>query len=244
MFPKTSYTSNIIQQRIHDTCQGKSSDRLIVFGDSFAAHDINGQGWPDFLSWDMDRCLINYAEHGTSLYYSVQAFFDYFNKDYRPTDIIVFIVTSYTRLPVLHPGASPVWQGGFLRYIEAPKRWFNRKTKKEKYYRDNYQTLNFLATSLCSLQEHRNLYRLFVEFFNKNIGASGLVINAFPETDPETLTLSEISQAEGISVIDDLRVNHLSHDDNKLLTTAVNDYFTRGEFRLEKYWPDIKRETL
>ena len=70
------------------------------------------------------------------------------------------------------------------------------------------------------------------------------MINAFPETDPETLTLAEISQAEGISVIDDLRVNHLSHDDNKLLTTAVNDYFTRGEFRLEKYWPDIKRETL
>ena len=70
------------------------------------------------------------------------------------------------------------------------------------------------------------------------------MINAFPETNPETLTLAKISQSEGISVIDDSRVNHLSQDNNQLLTTAINDYFNCGEFCLKKYWPDIKREPL
>ena len=113
MFPR--YVNYIKTKRIFTWMNDYDSDeKIVVFGDSFAhsggmfknsqaEKSFNKKSWYGVLHHRTQKQIWNYGDGGTSLQYSKQNLFSYLNsEDYNEDDCIVFVTTSYNRVPIFH----------------------------------------------------------------------------------------------------------------------------------------------
>ena len=83
---------------------------LVLFGDSFCAEYEATQGkdtwWKD-VAKTLGLGINNYGVRGTSLNYSTVKYYEYLQNSYSADDIIIFVVTSSGRSPLVHPDFLP-----------------------------------------------------------------------------------------------------------------------------------------
>jgi hypothetical protein len=78
---------------------------LVLFGDSFCAEYTDTDGkyiWWKETAKTLGLGINNYARRGSSLNYATVKYYEYLNKSYSPDDIIIFVVTSSGRSPLVH----------------------------------------------------------------------------------------------------------------------------------------------
>lgn len=105
----------------------KKSKRLIVFGDSFASLLLNvpvernkGTIWFVELAKHLGLELKNYAYPGSSFEYSLREFGNYISTiEYREDDIIIFVLTSQFRSPILSDEIPPNYAGYLTAFLDG-----------------------------------------------------------------------------------------------------------------------------
>lgn len=82
---------------------------LVLFGDSFASVHPTGPNktWFELLAEKLGINYKSYAVDGSSFEYSTLKFYEYLQTDWSPDDIIIFILTSITRSPVIKDDFNP-----------------------------------------------------------------------------------------------------------------------------------------
>lgn len=157
--------------------------RLVVFGDSFADERVQEITWPKLLSSKFGVPAKYYSLAATNLEYTSTKLFDYLENDYQETDIIVVILTSCYRAPIVHDAYYPSWST-LYKFIVGDDKLLEKL--------DNpYVTEHF--------KEHEEYYKTWLKFFNPAIHKSQcyfiakavnslpnkkLVLSAFEDSDP------------------------------------------------------------
>ena len=101
--------------------EGRTKGRLVVFGDSFSEtstrKDPNETCWVFVLAKMLGFSILNYSRGGSSLQYSKQMLFEYMETEYDKNDYIVFISTSYTRIPSVPANVDSGWAAALNNYM-------------------------------------------------------------------------------------------------------------------------------
>jgi hypothetical protein len=224
--------------------------RLVVFGDSFADERPQEIAWPKLLSSKYGVPVKYYSLAATNLEYTSTKLFDYLENDYQETDIIVVILTSCHRAPIVHDDYYPAWSTLYKFIITDDK----LLEKLNNPYLSEH------------IQEHESYYRTWLRFFNPKIHKSmcyfiartvnslpnkKLVLSAFEDSDPvndtnrcechpigNLLTVSEnehvsrksgeyfkgkLKSKTGKTGSWDARPNHLHDDNHYILTDYMYD---------------------
>lgn len=190
--------------------------KLIIFGDSFAdkvsTHiPEDKQAWFEILSKKLDRDLVSYGLNGTSISYSTSKLFEYLNSpQYHADDIIVFVTSALSRLPLVHSKIIPNYASKWLMYLNG------ELSKKDNAWQHFHQNHNF--------------YKMYHQFFNyeqvkQQKISIALTLKALPNL---TVILSAFEDVtEGL--IDD-RLDLLKNDTNFILINAKLFQISEAEF--------------
>lgn len=156
------------------------SQKLVIFGDSFASDYINdpaGKSWHRVLADKLNiekNNYVNYSRSGSSIEYSITAFFKYISTDlYEKDDIIVFLMTSLNRSPLLIKGFPPEFASEMTRHLDGTLPKDHPAYNHYAQYDDFYKTL-FEFKSLELAWAHRlNLLMTLKNLPNLVISLSG-----------------------------------------------------------------------
>ena len=97
----------------------------MIFGDSFASDYVNdptGKSWHRVLADKLgieEKCYTNYSLSGSSMEYSTSSFFKYVNSAYNKNDIIVLVMSSLNRSPLIHKEFPPGFASEMTRYLQG-----------------------------------------------------------------------------------------------------------------------------
>ena len=217
--------------------EDKKDRRLVVFGDSFfETNEIPHLeiSWTIRLADSLDRSLLNYALHGTSLNYSVQMLFHYLDTEYDENDIILFGVTSPTRVANLLDDDNRGLHSTALVWLDSS----NDITKEQyKYFQKDNKFWKTLLIRGMYIDDIRNQLRLVEEYLNcmKN---NTLVLHSFDHLlDSDEFCLIKIVRLENNNNFDNL--NHLSDNNKKILARLAYKHLTDRKnkelFDIENY---------
>ena len=208
--------------------------RVVFFGDSFVESYHDDKNWTRIVSdsFDPPRQHINYGIGGSSLLFSINNFFNYIENDYNENDYIIFITTSYYRLPKVHSNVDPRFSSMLLNWIEY--QFFNKPgnytqdrlyTPTNEYYSSYAQVVNYASTVLCNAEDHRHQLKLMQNYL-KHLPNKTLFLNAFPIPKFEAEDEFEFTLMD-IAVLTDFKeiVNHMSQEHNEILAKQVMRYF-------------------
>lgn len=240
-----------------------TKEKIVIFGDSYAhSHggigafpdkkaedDYNNKSWYGWLHHRTQKQIWNYGYGGTSLLYSKQNFFNYLDSDdYNKKDSIVFITTSYTRLPMFpnELQVDPKYQTDVFSYL-----YHNFKTEKHKHKLKNqpsYKLYDSIKKELkwysytMTREDFINELRMLQVFLN-SLPNKTLLLPAFkyPNADKfldiKDFGLSDVSENEKIheklfkttahprTMGVDPRYQHMSETNNKRLSVKIENYF-------------------
>lgn len=244
--------------------------KLVCFGDSFidANIDQTDKTWYKILSQNLKIPILNYGKSATSIEFSINNLFEYINSEnYDPSDIIVFVYTSFYRVPLIHENFISEHAAYWITYLQGgiPKTHpaFNTYNKDHKFY----ETL-FRYTDLTFIQKNRILLTLAL----KALPNSTLCLSAFKDidialkphmrhllnptenflyinTDLELISRNEIVGHEYNKIHGffkgEPRENHLGYSNHQILARQLldcianktNKYFDQNAFR--KQYIDI-----
>lgn len=232
--------------RIDEVKIKSRGNRLVIFGDSFARiykHRLQENRWQASLATRLGVAkIVSYAEEGTSLFYSLQALNNYIINDYKKDDVIVFIVTSWTRFPVLHQGVNVniQSQANTLAYDFG-----DAEIPMPTYFKENLETLMFLVNNMVTKENH-GMYMRCVDAILKSLENKYIILDAFDNSkyynlhpyDKNNFNLFDVSENEfrlDQSVTDvylrqDDRVNHLSPVNHLILGKLLYTYFSEDSY--------------
>lgn len=225
IFPRFTDTTN---RRFTWMNNYDTDKKIVIFGDSYAHSggafvDKDKQeewmkaSWYGVLHHRTQRQIWNYGEGGTSLQYSKQNLFRYLDKHYDPSDWIIFISTSYTRIPQFPDwlNAEPRYQALILPYLieMADKRKFKEKflTKHENRIKNsipyqmfypNRKAMEWVSHTLVR-EDFINELRMLQVFLN-SLTDKTLLMPAFryegmdEVLDMKEFSLTKISESEPI----------------------------------------------
>lgn len=244
-----------------------SEEKIVIFGDSYAYSEnksfkdknfenhFNNKSWFGHLHHKTKKQIWNYGCGGTSLLYSKQQLFAYLNSEYYDeNDYIIFITTSYTRIPSFPNDVTykPNYQASILGFLDnsAPK-------THESYdvFNKNKKVFEWLSYTL-SKEDFINELRLLQAFLD-SLPNKTLLLPAFnyPEADKfldiKKFCLCDVSENEAIHdtllltkehpriMGVDPRKQHMSDTNNGILANMIDNYFKGiSSFNLE----DFERE--
>lgn len=242
MFPtKLDYSDRDIKKYYTERSQG----RLVVFGDSFAEtstrNDPEETCWIFVLAKMLNYSILNYARGGTSLNYSVQMFFEYLETEHNYDDYIVFVTTSYSRLPAVPKGIDYGYMSSLVNYYNDEFKFKREYKDRQKFYTNNLQAMNYMAENICTLQDFKNQIILLYSYLNSMENKTAM-IPAFEHRQSvsylvgiKDFSLDKISENENIyrnsTMVDD-RVCHMSTENNNVLASVVYRFFETGNYKL------------
>ena len=111
-------------------------NRLIIFGDSFVTlerrKDFSFPFWTEQLAEKLGLSLVVHGKGGTNLNWSLINYYNYIKNDYNKEDIIIFVVTSGSRLPYVHQDfdAADGVSSQFLK-LGSPWKWNTKNFENE-----------------------------------------------------------------------------------------------------------------
>lgn len=222
--------------------------RMIIFGDSFAEL---GSVEDDVYQWDLARrmgcdTLIDYARGGSSVWYTCSQVMDYLDTDYRPTDVILCILTSPYRLPVVEDWSEPGNAATLISCVRGDIPVVNGRrittTDKHAY---SWLIENFATDYNCYVQA-KFLYKTL-----ESIEAQSLVVQAFryrKQIVPnQTTFLYNLCIAETggdyNQMYDDKRTNHFNEYNHKILAEKLFLCYINNDIQhLDRHGWDLKKE--
>lgn len=237
-----------------------SNEKIVIFGDSFASSDgdfdfkeneieHNNKSWYGVLHHRTQKQIWNYGNGGTSLQYSKQQLFSYLNSEYyNEDDYIIFITTSFTRVPTFPIGDDrykPRWQSQLLSFVTDGLD--DRDTDSYNLFKRHKKELEWLSYTL-SKEDFVNELRMLQVFLN-SLPNKTLLIPAFKyhEADKflniKKFCLHEVSEREPINeslylndvhpriLGNDPRKQHLSDRNNEILAVKIDNYFKNGNIK-------------
>jgi hypothetical protein len=233
---------------------------LVLFGDSFISEpwqkcreDSDHPTWFKMLSDILEIEYKTYGEVGSSFEYSTLKFYQYLtSKDYDPEDLIVFVLTTSGRSPVIAKEFLPEWaylasHKTFSEHLDEPKRQHidsltdsdEHYNKYKNFYRDWFSLKNddlILAQRYMLLQTLHSLP-------NKTISISvGDVESPIASNFPAHANFSLLQISNDEIIDDDLwgivrkrgsydrRINHLQEKNHYVLRDAVYAGLTDNNF--------------
>jgi len=113
--------------------------KLVLFGDSFVSiHLDETYSWPFLLAHNLNISkdnILNFGKPGTGLDWSICQFLQYLNSnDYNENDIVIFVVTSHSRPPIIE-NENQSMSAGFNAYYNDIEKGIPSNVKR---YYENY----------------------------------------------------------------------------------------------------------
>ena len=148
--------------------------RLVIFGDSFASTNIgvsleesSGVIWFVELAKKLGLEIKNYAHPGTSFEYSIREFGRYISTiDYCEDDIIIFVMTSIYRSPILSEDIPPHFASYMTSFLDgslskdhmAYEHYFKNKEMYKSLHKnyDTYLADTIRKTLIITLKQLKN----------------------------------------------------------------------------------------
>ena len=231
--------------------------RLIIFGDSYAEPFDADWVWTNQLP-QFDT-VINNAVGGSSIEYSMNKFYDYYENDYQKTDKIIFTLTDSCRAPIVHKDYNPNYSA-YVNVLEV-KQTTGRDDKGTDIYDDHYKNhFEYYKTVLQYTDPIINYYKYFsVLSMLNNLDNDVIVLPCFEKFNSKIelkeniilikLPLIEICKAEvadrdtDVSWIFpnlDFRPNHMLPDNHKIFAETITKCFETklDEFKLHNFKQD------
>lgn len=241
------------------------NEKIVIFGDSFASSDgdfnfkeneieHNNKSWYGVLHHRTQKQIWNHGNGGTSLQYSKQQLFSYLNsKYYKEDDYIIFVTTSYTRVPVFpigDPKYKPNFQAQILTFLTDDKEAMTKQKEgaladgnMDSYhlFRRYKKELEWISSTL-SKEDFMNELRMLQVFLN-SLPNKTLLLPAFnyPEIDRfldiKEFCLVDVSEREPLNeslylnkehpriMGVDPRKQHMSDRNNEVLGIMIDNYF-------------------
>jgi len=246
-----------------------SDEKIVVFGDSFAhsggmfknkqaENRFNNKSWYGHLHHRTQKQIWNYGDGGTSLQYSKQNLFSYLNsEDYNEDDCIVFVTTSYTRVPVFPIGDDrykPSMQAQLLTFLTDNNGTLAKRgalgdgdMKSYDLFKQYKKQIEWLSYTL-SKEDFINELRMLQVFLN-SLPNKTLLLPAFnyPEVDRfldiKKFCLLDVSEREPLNeslylnkehpriMGEDPRKQHMSDRNNEVLAVKIANYFKNGDIK-------------
>lgn len=229
---------------------------LVLFGDSFASEweiESGYKSWFQLLAEELNTEYKTYGMHGTSFEYSTLKFYQYLNSEYNQDDIIVFVLTSPYRSPVISEDFVPNWAAmtyGKVFYDQQStrdKRMLDERPDSDEHfnrYKTYYKDWFKLQNNELVLAQRFILLSALHSLPNKTISISGWdtempITDKFPNhLSPALWQASENEISDG-SIVDfmekhgkDFRKNHFHEKNHYVLKDEVHSHIVTGESNL------------
>lgn len=213
--------------------------RLVVFGDSYG-HINQGhkENWSTWVAQNLGYDLISYSYAGTSLRYSIQNFFNYYDTEYKEDDYIIFLITSPLRVPFSLYDSDASWQHAIFEFVRKAKieeysskdcyEYFNKP--KHKHFWDVY------VQSGIHTKSDWEYDKKLIECFLENLKNKTLVLPCFPILNEEFALFRVSEEIENRKYFDE--TNHMSFNNLKILSRLILEYFRTlnyDVFSLDKF---------
>lgn len=214
--------------------------RIMFFGDSFVEisnddnyHDDNN--WTRELSKIFNRQHWNFGRSGSSLLFSINQFFKYIENDYREDDYIVFVTTSHTRFPRVHPNADPGVGAAMMRHVVD--QWYLKSAEQQQpYFQWQPDLIAWLSQVYCNQEDFRHQC-LMIDSYLKQLPNKTLLIPAFGVKDwvcpNKNFTLWKVAHLTGYTS----PINHMTEKHNMILATqcSLSLQENKNHFNLRAY---------
>ena len=233
--------------------------RLIIFGDSYA-QPYTHVDWVWTNQLKQFDIVINNAIAGSSIEYSINKFYDYFENDYRDTDKIIFTLTDSCRAPIVHKEYNPEW-ASYINVLDVQKTTGrdDKGTQSgiEQHHKD-YE--NYYKAVLTYTDPQINYYKYFsVLTMLNNLKNDVIVLPCFESFESKLnlhdnilltkLPLIEICNAEIIGRHRDetwiypnldFRLNHMLPDNHRIFAETITECFETkiDAFKLNNFKQD------
>lgn len=133
---------------------------LILFGDSFAS-DLpisEHKTWFEMLAEQLGVEYKSYAVNGSSFEYSTLKLYEYLQSDWSPDDIIIFVLTSTNRSPVVSEDFDPGWGA-----LTMGKVFYDTFSSRDKHL------LDVRPESTEHFTRHKQYYKDWFELQNDDL---------------------------------------------------------------------------
>ena len=205
---------------------------LVLFGDSFASVHPTGphQTWFEMLAEKLGTNYKSYAVDGSSFEYSTLKFYEYLQTDWSPEDIIIFILTSITRSPVIQDDFNPSWAAlasGKVFYDTLPPR--------------DQQLLDIRAESTSHFEKYKQYYKDWFKLQNDDLilAQRFMLLKCLHSLSNKTLSISGWESERKISD------NFVDHINGSLLSISINEIKNGNMLDfIDKHGKDFRRNHL
>ena len=220
-------------------------NRLIIFGDSFVTlerrKDFSFPFWTEQLAEKLGLSLVVHGKGGTNLNWSLINYYNYIKNDYNKEDIIIFVVTSGSRLPYVHQDFDPA-DGVSSQFLTlgSPWKWNTKNFENEldaakqvwvRFYNEeiHHAQVTILRQALESLPNKKLVLSAFPDshehklagYCDFHVRGPALMGISFYEMG---IKPGETVKASGMdSMRPDPRPNHLSEQNHKILAEDLYD---------------------
>lgn len=225
--------------------------RYVIFGDSFADKNFpNNDSLENRWSNLLDYPSKSYALLGSSIWYSIDKFFNYIkSSNYNETDRIIFLCTHWSRAIKYTDNKFP--QDHWRLSTPVVK---NPKTEFEKYQYKNKDAFEYISNNVITNSMITNVVSM-LELYLNNLKNDTLFLPCFTLDEEELLgsertnnfSLAEVSRREFKSTQEmrktfnnttDLRANHLNFENHKILANLIVEFFKtfdKSIFNIESF---------
>ena len=247
-----------------------TKEKIVIFGDSYAySHgyprafpnketedNFNNRSWYGHLHHRTKKEIWNWGYGGTSLLYSKQNLFNYLDGEYYDeNDDIIFVSTSYTRLPMFpnELKIEPNYQAQVVTHMmngasPSHHKHLLKTDKSYNLYYSNKKAFEWYSYTLTK-EDFINELRMLQVFLN-SLPNKTLLLPAFnyPEADKfldiKKFCLCEVSENEEIhetlffnkehprTMGIDPRSQHMSEKNNKTLSMKIENYFRNKDINV------------
>jgi|Laugresubdmm15sn_1035100.scaffolds.fasta_scaffold02062_11 hypothetical protein len=203
---------------------------LVLFGDSFCAEseydgtrggsDPQGKDtwWKD-VAKTLGLGINNYSVRGTSLNYSTVKYYQYLNESYSTDDIIIFIVTSSGRSPLVHPDFLPE-SAAILQLFSS--RGFS------------FKNVDLPASLKQHFDDHKSFYETWYQFYNPEVHLSqvNLIREALNGLSNKKLLINVFNEAQS----SDFTQQYNFHLDGYMMQISMEEFATQDEYSRNRFF--------
>lgn len=205
---------------------------LVLFGDSFASVVPDGdyQTWFEMLADKLGVAYKSYAIRGSSFEYSTLKFYEYLQSDWSPDDIIIFVLTSANRSPVVSSDFDPSWAA-----LTTGKVFYDTLSARDK------KLIDALSESNEHYTQYKQYYRDWVILQNDDLVLAQrfMLLKCLHSLSNKTISIS------GWEIERKIPTHFENHINGSLSEVAANEITTRKILDLvEKYGKDFRRNHL
>lgn len=218
--------------------------RLVYFGDSFIMKRPEPHAWPRLLGQKYGVETVYHALSATPIEFTSTKFHEYLQNDYREDDILVVVLTSSGRAPIVHKNYFHAWSAMYKFCLLEPdllekigdEHLINHMNAHKQYYETWLEYFNpMIHQATCHL-----IARTVNSLPNKK-----LVLSGFKDSDPKIIGTSVECHPGGnlfdLSCLEydddynlesfrgfDVRANHFSPENHTVMLDYVYSCLENG----------------